>query len=413
MKGAFMTFEFRETPMNGDSFPRNGNKGSGDEAVSGGCLPDLVCFSHLRWDFIFQRPQHLLTRFGRRRRVFYMEEPLRMDAGESFMHTSIRSDGVMLWTPHIPAGFTPEEAVRAQRDLLDAALSRWKISRFVAWYYTPMALYFTSHLKPALTVFDCMDELSAFAGAPPALPEMERKLLSRADLVFTGGVSLYEAKRDRHRNVHAFPSSIDKDHFLHAREGSPEPDDQKGIGKPRIGYHGVIDERMDLDLLAQIADLKADWHWILVGPVCKIDPASLPMRPNIHYLGRKDYAELPRYLGKWQAAMMPFAHNASTRFISPTKTPEYLAAGRPVVSTSIRDVVDPYGRSGLVQIADTPADFVAKCALAMAQAKDRIWRAEVDRFLSGISWDRTWNSMNDLIVAAIGAKTAQGRAIHV
>jgi glycosyltransferase involved in cell wall biosynthesis len=376
-------------------------------------IPDLVCFSHLRWDFVFQRPQHLLTRFGRQGRVFYMEEPVRVESGEPFIMTANRGPGVMLWVPHIPAAFSPEDALKAQRELLDAALARWNIVDFVAWYYTPMALHYTSHLDAALIVFDCMDELSAFSGAPPEMAAMESRLLAASDLVFTGGVSLYEAKKKRHHRVFAFPSSIDKDHFMKAKLAHPDPEDQVKIGRPRIGYHGVIDERLDLDLVAKAAELKPEWQWILIGPVCKIDPATLPRRSNIHYLGKKDYADLPRYLSHWQAAMMPFAHNPSTRFISPTKTPEYLAAGRPVVSTSIRDVKDPYGTAGLVQIADTPEGFVHACAKAMAQGGDRKWQAAAERFLSNMSWDKTWSSMNDIMVSALAEAASQGRSGHV
>jgi hypothetical protein len=378
-----------------------------------GLQPDLICFSHLRWDFVFQRPQHLLTRFGMMRRVFYVEEPERIEGEEAFNRISAREEGVLVVTPQIPATVADQDMEQLQRSLLDAMTSQWKIGDFVAWYYTPMALGFTSHTKPILTVFDCMDELSAFSGAPPAMLEMEAKLLERSDLVFTGGASLYESKKHRHHSVYAFPSSIDKEHFMHARDHDADPDDQRDIPSPRIGFHGVLDERLDLDLLEKVADLRPDWHWILVGPVCKIDPASLPKRRNIHYLGRKDYRDLPRYLGNWQAAMMPFAHNASTRFISPTKTPEYLAAGKAVVSTSIPDVENPYGKLGLVHIADAPEEFVRKCALALTQTEDAQWRSNVNTFLSGMSWDKTWSTMNELILSGCRTGKSAGRKGNV
>ncbi|MDB5103105.1 MAG: PEP-CTERM/exosortase A-associated glycosyltransferase, family [Fibrobacteres bacterium] len=402
-----------------EEFPRGMNPASNghltltEENPQKESTRDLVCFSHLRWDFVFQRPQHLLTRFGEKRRVFYVEEPVRIQASEPFTQIFNRGKGVMVLVPHIPQGYSEAQTLQSQRDLVDAAMTRWNIRDFVAWYYTPMALSFTSHLKPAVTVFDCMDELSAFAGAPPVMVEMERSLMARADLVFTGGISLYEAKKRRHPRVYPFPSSIDKSHFMKARGDFADPPDQRQIATPRIGYHGVIDERLNLDLLARCADLKPDWQWILIGPVCKIDPADLPRRRNIHYLGKKEYADLPRYLGKWQAAMMPFAHNASTRYISPTKTPEYLAAGRPVVSTSIKDVEDPYGRAGLVLIADFPADFIKQCEKAIVMDSDRKWQTKVDNFLSQISWDKTWSSMNDLVVSACRDKAKKGGGKHV
>src|SRR6185436_18107217 len=215
--------------------------------------------------------------------------------------------------------------------------------------------------------------------------------------VFTGGMSLYEAKRNRHRNVHGFPSSIDFDHFAKARRaGDPEPADQAPIPHPRLGFFGVIDERMDIDLVAGVADLRPDWHLVMIGPVVKIDPATLPQRANIHWLGGKSYSDLPRYLSGWDVGMMPFALNESTRFISPTKTPEYLAAGLPVVSTPIADVVRPYGENGLVRIAGTAEEFAE--AISEALNEDRNGRqSHVLEFLSRTSWDRTFEAMSELI----------------
>ena len=248
-----------------------------------------------------------------------------------------------------------------------------------------------------------MDELSAFKGAPRALKDYETELLKRADLVFTGGQSLYEAKRDQHRNIYAFPSSIDAAHFAQARASRSEPADQAGIPHPRMGFFGVIDERMDVELLDAVAAARPDWHLVMIGPVVKIDPAELPCRDNIHYLGGKTYAELPLYLSGWDVALLPFARNESTRFISPTKTPEYLAAGRAVVSTSIRDVVRPYGEQNLVHIADTPAEFIA--AIESALSEDTALRMQkVDPFLAQTSWDETWGRMAELIDDVVTAR---------
>jgi UDP-galactopyranose mutase len=260
-------------------------------------------------------------------------------------------------------------------------------------------LQFTRHLRPRAVVYDCMDELSAFRGASPLLRGLESELMSRADLVFTGGQSLYEAKRGLHPSVYAFPSSIDAEHFASARDVSEEPADQTGLPHPRLGFFGVVDERFDIGLLDEVARLRPEWQLVIIGPVVKIDPASLPRRDNIHYLGMKSYEELPAYLSGWDVALLPFALNESTRFISPTKTPEYLAAGKPVVSTSIRDVVRPYGQEGLVHIADTPAEFVAACEAALGEdASSR--QEKVDAFLAQTSWDRTWADMSALIKEA-------------
>jgi UDP-galactopyranose mutase len=372
----------------------------GARAVHEMSLPrrsDLVCLSHLRWDFVFQRPQHLMTRHARRRRVFFVEEP--RPAADGDPRILEREDrGVRVLVPHLPPALTAAEAVSSQEDLLEAALRREGVRDPILWYYTPMALPFTEHLHADLVVYDCMDELSAFRGAPPALLHEEQRLLDRAHVVFTGGASLHEAKRERHANVHCLPSSVDVPHFRRARQTLPEPGDQAGIPRPRLGFFGVIDERMDLELLGALADARPQWHLVMLGPVVKIDAADLPRRPNIHYLGGKVYAELPEYLAGWDVALLPFARNEATRFISPTKTPEYLAAGRPVVSTSIRDVVRPYGERGLVRIADEPADFVVAVESALREdVGHSSWLDAVDGLLARTSWDRTWARMERLM----------------
>jgi UDP-galactopyranose mutase len=356
---------------------------------------DVICLSHLRWKFVFQRPQHLLTRCARERRVFFVEEPIYDATGADRLELQ-RDGDVIIATPHLPPGSPEHLAIEAQRRAIDDLIAEAGVTRFILWYYTPMALAFTDHLRPLATVYDCMDELSGFAGAPAALRARERQLLTRADVVFTGGQSLYEAKRDAHPNVHAFPSSVDVNHFAAARRQHDDPPDQQAIPRPRIGFFGVVDERMDMALLSGVAERRPDWHLVLLGPVVKIDPAMLPQRGNVHHLGPKPYAELPQYIAFWDVAMLPFARNEATRFISPTKTPEYLAAGRPVVSTSIRDVVRPYGEQRLVHIADSPDAFVAACEAAMRE--DPVARQrQADAFLSQTSWDGTWARMRQLV----------------
>lgn len=356
---------------------------------------DMVCLSHLRWDFVYQRPQHLLSRFAKNGRVFFIEEPVFTNDAAA-LSISKRENGLHVIVPNLPHGLSEDEIDLAMRGLITQLFTDNNVNNFFLWYYTPMMLAWVEHLNPLATVYDCMDELSAFKGAPTKLKDREKELFSRADLVFTGGQSLYEAKREQHTRVYAFPSSIDVNHFAQALENKTEPEDQKGIPQPRIGFFGVIDERTDINLLREIAELKPDWHFVMIGPVVKIDPAELPQGENIHYLGGKQYAELPSYIAGWDVAMMPFALNDSTKFISPTKTPEYLAAGRPVVSTPIRDVVRPYGENGLAHIAETAGEFVVAIEKAMNENGDER-RNKADEFLANTSWDKTWQQMNDLI----------------
>lgn len=356
---------------------------------------DLICFSHLRWDFVYQRPQHLLSRFAREHRVFVIEEPI-FDETQVSLEVTKRDENLYIVVPRLPQNMSDWSIRDLQRSLLGDLMVDYGIEQYVSWYYTPMMLAWSDHLRPLATVYDCMDELSGFKNAPAELRKRESELFARADLVFTGGQSLYEAKKGQHPAVYAFPSSIDKEHFsraLYINEGMP---DQENISSPRIGYIGVIDERMDIDLLRDIASMKPEWNFVMIGPVVKIDEADLPRRENIHYLGGKSYEELPGYIAGWDVAMMPFALNDSTRYISPTKTPEYLAAGRPVVSTPIHDVVRPYGEEGLVHIAATAREFTA--AIQKALEEDTIQRrVRVDEFLKDMSWDNTFRAMSELI----------------
>jgi UDP-galactopyranose mutase len=260
-----------------------------------------------------------MVRAARDRRVWYIEEPIREDDGPRLV-VEERGSAIMTVRPIVPGHWSEPEVDDAMSTMLQQLAVGAGIERPIAWYYTPMALPWRPWLRPAVTVYDCMDELSAFRFAPPRLGELEAELFARADLVFTGGASLYQAKRTRHPEVHAFPSAVDAAHFRAARIPQDDPADQTAIAGPRIGWFGVIDERMDVDLLRGIADLRPEWSFVLVGPVVKIDPAMIPVRPNVHVLGPRPYAELPRYIAAWDVAMMPFARNDATRYISPTKT---------------------------------------------------------------------------------------------
>jgi hypothetical protein len=374
---------------------------------------DLICFSHLRWNFVYQRPQHLMTRAERHSRVFYFEEPIFASSPDQLKISVDPVNQVTVVTPELNNG---ETSSRNQQDdfnirmsgLVDQMIHNYGITEFVAWYYAPMALSFTSHLKPQVIVYDCMDELSAFKFAPPELVEFERKLMAKADIVFTGGHRLYQAKKSFHHNIYPFPSAIDKAFFYPARAIQEDPPDQASIPHPRLGFFGVIDERFDIDLVGKMAGLKPEWNFVFIGPVVKIEESALPRNKNIHYLGMKDYKQLPTYISGWDLCIMPFAINASTEFISPTKTPEFLAAGKRVISTSIHDVVNPYGVEGLVGIADTAEGFIEIAEHDLNEKADILWLGKVDQYLNTISWDKTWNNME----AEIDRILKKNRQLH-
>lgn len=366
---------------------------------------DLICFCHIRWNFVYQRPQHLLNRFAIYNRVFIIEEPL-FNQGENKLEINRDQENIHLWVVKLSVKSQPDDATSFEvlQDLLDQLVTENNIKKYMLWYYSPMALKYSDHLRPSIIIYDCMDELSAFKFAPPEIKELESVLLSKADIVFTGGQSLYEAKKHLHHNIYAFPSSIDKTHFGKARICKEEPDDQIQIPHPRFGFYGVIDERFDIDLIRDLANAKPDWHYVLIGPIVKIDPDTLPKKDNIHYLGPKSYEELPTYLAGWDIATLPFALNESTKYISPTKTPEYLAGGKPVISTSITDVVNPYGIKGLVKIADTSEEFISAAEEIFNSKDTNDWLHKTDVFLAGNSWNETWHHMNNLIEKALEKK---------
>ncbi|MDO7844957.1 glycosyltransferase family 1 protein [Hymenobacter sp. M29] len=381
---------------------------SAAETTSPYTLLDLVCFAHLHWDFVWQRPQHLLSRFAQHGRVFYVEDAFyhNDDLIEPHVEIKLRDNGVKVVVVHLPQRLRSDESAadQAQFEVLSHYFNEQGVRDYIFWYYTPMALGKSRQFTPKLTVYDCMDELAAFKFAPPELKKRELELFEKADLVFTGGHTLYESKREQHNDAHPFPSSIDKAHFGQARGPLAEPADQAKIAHPRIGFFGVVDERLDIELLRELSQQHPEWQFVIIGPVVKIDPATLPRTANVHYLGGKDYKELPAYLKGWDVATLLFADNESTKFISPTKTPEYLAAGNPVVSTPIRDVVRPYGDLNLVQIADNAADFGKAIEKALTQREDADWRKRTDDYLATISWDQTWQQMVDLMQARLHAK---------
>jgi len=370
--------------------------------------PTLLCFSHLRWDFVFQRPQQLMSRFAEEMTVIFWEEPVETDEHEiAMLRVRAAEDhpNVRIVVPHIPSGLSDDHKTAALKRLLDAysaGLSR----PIVAWYYTPMMLPFSRDVDASVVVFDAMDELSKFKFAPQNLLDLEQELIDRSDLVFTGGSSLYEAKKDRHDSVHLFPSSVDRVHFAKARAAQFDPADQEDLNRPRLGFYGVLDERFDTELLDRVAEMRPDWSFVMVGPVVKIAPEDLPKRPNIYYLGAKKYEQLPAYLSGWDVALMPFAMNESTQFISPTKTPEYLAGGKPVVSTPVRDVVRHYGQLEGVGIAATAEEFVDECERMLKLPRHGDWLAEADLLLSATSWSTTQARMSALIAEMLGERAA-------
>ncbi|MDM0032156.1 glycosyltransferase [Variovorax sp. J22P271] len=365
-------------------------------------MTHLVVFSHLRWDFVFQRPQHLLSQLAHRFPVLFVEEPI-PGAAHASLERIHPCAGVEVLRPHLTGkakGFHDSHIVEMQALIADY-LHRFGIDDYGLWFYTPMAVPLASGLTPRVIVYDCMDELAAFKDAPRQLIQRENALFKQCDLVFTGGISLFESKQSRHSDVHCFPSSVDAAHFAGASAHRAMPN-----ASPTLGYFGVIDERLDLGLIETLACERPQWRIQMVGPVAKIDPASLPRCPNIEWSGQRRYEELPTVMENWDVCLLPFALNESTRYISPTKTLEYLAADKPAVSTPVRDVVRGY--SGIVAIAATPWEFIEACEKALARTTQERSQDRVDRaaIVARTSWLRTAKHMGQLIEARLVASSA-------
>jgi UDP-galactopyranose mutase len=342
----------------------------------------LIVFSHLRWGFACQRPQHLMTALADHLHVLFVEEPV-YTPGPPRLECRALGPRLQVLVPHTPLhglGFHDEQMPLLQR-LLDAHLRLLDLDDFGLWFCTPMALPLAAQWRPRVVVYDCMDELSGLQNAPPLLRQREAALLRRADIVLTSGPSLYEAKRALHPNVHYLPSTVDAEHFAPRQQGDKDAagrDDRvhdaeeaiaarlmRPIAQPRLGYFGLIDERIDFDLIDAVAAVRPDWQLVMVGPLVRVDRRSVPRRPNIHWLGQQPYQRLPHLLATWDVALMPFALNDATRFVNPSKALEYMAGEKPVVSTPLPDVVSLYG--DLVRIARRSREFIDACAAALAE----------------------------------------------
>lgn len=373
----------------------------------------IVAFSHLRWDFVWQRPQQFLSRFAESNPVLFFEEPkFDLEDGKQADVELVESgSGVTVAIPHLAQGTPPQEVGATLRALVAKAIDQIDSDAHFAeplhWYYSPMMAEWSLGEFPAKgIVYDCMDELSQFKFAPPELIENERRLIEEADIVFTGGYELFEKKKKQHDNAHCFGCGVEYDHFAQAQDTSkPIPADMQGIKKPIIGWFGVIDERVDYDLIREAAKLRPDYSFVMVGPVVKVDPASLPQAENIHWMGGRDYKELPDYCRAFDICMMCFAINEATEFINPTKALEYLATGKPVISTPVRDVLRQY--SDLVDIVRTPGELVETIdRLVKSPNEDRI-RKGIEKARES-SWEGTVSQMRNLIHEAIDSKQSQG-----
>lgn len=373
----------------------------------------LIVHSHLRWDFVWQRPQQILSRMAATAPVLFVEEPVFVaHASSARFEISSLHAGVTRAVPMLPARHSsePDEGLAEVRRLLRRCLApggplTGSFADPMHWFYTPMpAPAMLGAVGACGVVYDCMDELSKFRFAPADLPRRERLLLASADVVFTGGHSLFRAKRQQHGNVHVLGCGVDAAHFGRARSSStPVPHDVAALSGPIFGYVGVIDERLDYALLAALATSRPDASLVMVGPAVKVSPDALPQAPNIHWLGQRPYDALPGYMKAFDVCLMPFAMNEATEYINPTKTLEYMAAGKPIVSTPVADVVHHF--TPIVAVARTPEAFVEAVSRAAAHPNSTLVAQGIARARSA-TWDAIVAEMGRLVRDAVGARAS-------
>lgn len=378
-------------------------------------MKTLIVFSHLRWNFVFQRPQHLLTRLAKHYKILFVEEPVNTNG--AFIEANRVAPNIDVLVPHTVEqgwGFNDEQ-IAVIGPMVKAWIQEYHdlSAGYGIWFYTPQALPLKDAFGPDFIIFDVMDELSMFAHAPAALKAREKELLEIADVVTAGGPSLARAKQQVRPDTLSLPSCVDAGHYSPRRACGAEAATHEGdalqahIQGPRIGFFGVIDERLDLELLAKVADHNPRWSVVMVGPVVKIDPATLPKRSNIHYLGGQSYSILPQLVLGWDVCMMPFAINDATKFISPTKTLEYMAAEKPIVSTAIHDVIELYGE--VVEVSYSHDEFIKNIEVLLheepAQAAARVISG--NEIVEHYTWDNTADIIHTAIEDAIAKKFAQ------
>ncbi len=360
----------------------------------------IVVFSHLRWSFVWQRPQQFLSRFAEKHPVLFVEIA-EFDSDEVRPELTSPMPGVTVLNIHLPPAMengngTTQVIQGAVRD----AMAKLGIENPLLWFYNPMDASWAlgGVFNERGVVYDCMDELAQFRGAPPSLIQREAELIAAADVVFTGGYELWMKKSKQHPNTHFFGCAVEYEHFGQAQQEGPIPDDLAAIPGPRIGWFGVVDERVDYNLLREASSRRPDLQFVIVGPAVKVDPADFPQAPNLHWLGGRDYKELPAYCRGYDVCMMCFALNEATEFINPTKALEYLATGRPVISTAVKDVVRQYGDT--VAIAHSTDEFLALIDDALAGKQADMVAKGIEK-ARGASWENTVGEMQRIIDEAI------------
>lgn len=378
--------------------------------------PPIIAFCHLPWSGVWQRPQQFLSRLSRRHRVLFVETYCSPVANpENRSQPAPGYPNVTILQMHLPeARWSDGHYIDLQRRrLLDEFRgSNASYDDPILWFNDPMAVVaFAGHCAEAAIVYDCMDELAQFKGAPPELAVRERELLRVADVVFCGGRKMRDKRLPLNPNTYFYGTGVDCAHFGRVSDPALAVDPQiAALGDRVLGYFGVIDERIDYDLLAALADALPDCQIAMVGPTAKVDPAGFPQRPNLHWLGRREYADLPAITKGFAVCLMPFALNAATEYINPTKALEYLAAGRPVVSTAIAEVLTNF--ADVCHVGRSRDEFIAACR-ACLDTPDPARRAAGLQLAQANTWDAITAKLEAHLVASTETHAGHQNTVRV
>ena len=384
-----------------------------------GRRPPLIVLSHIRWSFVCQRPQHLLTRLASWFDVYVVEEPVFVD-GEPALMSATHQNGVEVLTPRtreFASGFHDSQ-LNALRPLLAEFMASRGLGEPLVWLTTPMALPLVADLEPLAVVYDCLDDVAAPGNAEPVRAAREKALMQLADIVLNGGPSAHALRHGTHPRLHCLAGAVDAAHFAPEHldgddvESSVAAELHRGLPRPRLGFFGVVDQRLDLALVAGLAERRPDWQFVMAGPVVGLDPATLPRRPNLRWAGLQRYEALPHLMSHWDVCLLPFVVDETTRLLNPTQTLEYLAGGKPGVGTPVPDLVSLHGAAVRIA-ADVDGVVAAVQALLDEPAPARAERrARAQAQVDAGSWDVTAAFVAAMLLEFAPAQPAAPALLH-
>lgn len=367
----------------------------------------IVCLSSTRWSFLWQRPQQIMSRLCARHDILYVDPPFPVaeeqvrgisnDESGTLIVKNLQTinDALQIFRPLEISRFSypdldSNELLKMNQELLQCQIQKalfqlgWQHP--LLWLYDPRNVNLVDQLNPCGVIYDCVDSFRSFSWSHPHVSIWEEALVDRADVVLATSRALYQERLRKNRYTFLVPNAADYKHFS-PWQGYEKPADITAISRPRLGFIGAIYEWVDLELLQVIADKSPAWNLVLIGP--KQHGLQLPERSNIHWLGQRGYAELPAYVHSFDVALIPFLVNETTQHANPIKFWEYLAAGKPVVSTLLPEIPDV---PGVVWRSENHSMFCNHCAQALELVQHPLSRNKIITKARAIAYANSWEN---------------------